>query len=107
MVTDEENELDPQHHPDLRRLGRELRRQMEDTLDAELHAARAAARRRRTVRDVLLAAEDRREVVLVTTLDGERYRGTVIAVGADHIELHDGEIRRVVAADTIAVVTLP
>jgi hypothetical protein len=80
---------------------------MDETLDAELHAARAAARRRRTVRDVLLAAEDRRDVLVVTTLDGEVYRGTVAAVGADHVELRDGDVRRVVTADTIAVVTLP
>ncbi len=107
MVSEEETTLDPLQHPDLRRLGRELRRQMDDTLDAELHAARAAARRRRTVRDILLTAEDRCDPVVVSGTDGQVYRGTVTCVGADHCELEDGSVRRIVAVDQIVMVQLP
>ena len=94
-------------HPDLQRLGRQLRRQMDDTLDAELHAARAAARRKRTLRDVLLTAEDRRDGVVLSAADGQAYRGTVGAVGADHCQLDDGPVRRLIALDHIVMVQLP
>ena len=97
-------------HPDLQRLGRQLRRQMagvDVTLDAELHAARAAARRKRTLRDVLLTAEDRRDGVILSAADGQAYRGTVGAVGADHCQLDDGPVRRLIALDHIVMVQLP
>lgn len=106
MVSDEETTLDPLHHPDLRRLGRELRRQMDETLDAELHAARAAARRRRTLRDVLLTAEDRQDEVVLGTGDGQVHRGAVAAVGADHVELLVAGIRHIVVLDKIVAVTV-
>ncbi len=98
--------LDPLRHPDLQRLGRELRRQMDDTLDAELNAARAAARRRLTLRDALLTAEDRREEVAVSATDGQVYRGNVIAVGTDHCELEDGRVTRLIAIDHIVMVRI-
>ncbi len=82
---------DPLRHPDLARLGRALRDQLDETLDAEQHAARAAARRRRSLRDALLEAEDRRAAVRVSCIDGQLYRGTVVAVGTDHVALADGE----------------
>jgi hypothetical protein len=79
---------------------------MDETLEAELHAAQAAARRRRSLRDVLLAAEDRRDDVVVAAVDGQVYRGSVAAVGSDHVELcHDG-LRRMIAVDAIVAVTL-
>lgn len=107
MVETEENALDPLLHPDLRRLGRELRRQMDDTLDAELAAARAAARRRRTLRDVLLTAEDRHDNITVSVSDGQVYRGILTAVGADHCEIADAGVIRILAMDHIVMVQLP
>jgi len=60
-------------------LGRRLRRQMDETLDAEQSAAHSADR------------------ALVWADDGRCYRGTVLAVGVDHAELSGEEGRRVVA----------
>jgi len=77
--------MDPFDHPDLVHLGRRLRNRLDDTLDAEQYAARAAARRRRSLRDRLLDAEDRTEQVVVSTTDGHVYRGVVDAVGVDHV----------------------
>jgi hypothetical protein len=70
---------------------------MDDTLDAEQSAARAAARRRRTLRDLLLDLEDRADAASIWASDGRCYRGTVRAVGVDHAELVDGSARRIVA----------
>ncbi len=81
--------MDPFSHPDLERLGRALRDRFDETLIAEQSAARAAARRRRTLRDHLLEAEDRSAVVVVTATDGYTYRGVVEAVGVDHVVLVD------------------
>jgi hypothetical protein len=64
---------------------------MDETLDAEQSAARAAARRRRTLRDLFLDAEDRSERTVVFTSDGRAYRGTVTAVGMDHVEVAGSE----------------
>lgn len=74
-------------HPDLIRLGRSLRERMDRTLEAEMEAARSAALRTRTMRDLLLDAEDRRSFVRVTSSGGDVHAGTVIAVGADHVEI--------------------
>ncbi len=82
---------DPLRHPDLARLGRAMRDQLDETLDAEQHAARAAARRRRGLRDVLLEAEDRGAVARLSCVDGQLYRGTVAAVGTDHVALAGGD----------------
>jgi hypothetical protein len=77
---------------------------MDDTLDAEQSAAREAARRRRTLRDLLLDLEDRSDAASIWTADGRCYRGTVQAVGIDHAELADGGGRFVVTlAQVVAV----
>lgn len=89
--------MDPFGHPDLVRLGRSLRNRLDDTLDAEQSAARAAALRRRTLRDRLLDSEDRTELLLLSTDDGHVYRGVVDAVGVDHVVLIDGDVERFVA----------
>ena len=79
--------VDPLRHPDLARIGRRMREQLDDTLEAEQHAARAAALRRRTLRDVLLEAEDRRALAVCSLTDGYLYRGTVASVGTDHVAI--------------------
>ena len=89
--------MDPFGHPDLRRLGRTLRTQLDDTLDAEQSAARSAARRRRTLRDICLDAEDRSATVVITTTDGNVVRGGTVAVGVDHLVIEDAGIQRFVA----------
>ena len=89
--------MDPFEHPDLQRLGRSMRNQLDETLDAEQHAARAAARRRMTIRDRLLESEDRAEHIVLSTSDGHMYHGVVDAMGIDHIVVRDGEIDRYLA----------
>jgi len=89
--------MDPFGHPDLQRLGRSMRDEFDETLDAEQHAARAAARRRMTLRDRLLESEDRREHVVLSTSDGHVYHGIVEAVGIDHVVILDGEADRYLA----------
>ncbi len=89
--------MDPFGHPDLVRLGRSLRNRLDDTLDAEQSAARAAALRRRTLRDRLLDSEDRTELLVLSTADGQIHRGVVEAVGVDHVVLIDGDVERFVA----------
>ncbi len=89
--------MDPFGHPDLQRLGRSMRDEFDETLDAEQHAARAAARRRMTIRDRLLESEDRRENVVLSTSDGQVYQGVVEAVGMDHVVILDGEADRYLA----------
>ena len=69
--------MDPFSHPDLARIGRDLRTRLDDTLDAEQEAARAAAMRRMSLRDRLILSEDRSERVLLSTADGHMYRGVV------------------------------
>ena len=96
--------MDPIGHPDLVRLGRTLRNRLDDTLDAEQAAARAVARRRRTLRDRLLDSEDRREHVVLTTADGHIHRGVVDAVGVDHVLLIDDTAERFVATAHIVTV---
>jgi len=87
-------------------LGRRLRRQMDETLEAELDAARAAARRRRTLRHVLICLEDRADAVVVHTPDGRRVAGTITAVGIDHIEVRAGEGRSYISFDHIVAVDI-
>ena len=89
--------MDPFGHPDLQRLGRSMRDEFDETLDAEQHAARAAARRRLTMRDRLLDSEDRAERVVLSMTDGHVYHGAVEAVGIDHVVVRDGQIDRYVA----------
>jgi hypothetical protein len=96
--------MDPMGHPDLVRLGRTLRNRLDDTLDAEQTAARAAARRRRTLRDRLLDSEDRTERVVLTTADGQMHRGVVEAVGVDHVVVIDGSAERFIAINHIITV---
>lgn len=97
---------DPLRHPDLVRLGRNLRDQLDETLDAEQHAARSAARRRRTLRDRLLTAEDRGQVARLSCADGQLYRGVVDAVGADHVVLREGAAERTVMLAYIVALDL-
>lgn len=92
---------DPLRHPDLARMGRRLRAQLDGVLEAEQDAARAVQRRRRTLRDILLEAEDRRSVAVVTAGDGLHFRGEVVAVGADHVVLADEGRERCVALDHV------
>ena len=89
--------MDPFGHPDLERLGRTLRTRLDETLDAEQSAARSAARRRKTLRDVCLDAEDRGADVVLATIDGHVSRGLVSAVGVDHLVVVDGGTERYVA----------
>ena len=58
---------------------------MDRTLDAEMEAARAAAQRRRSLRDRLLTAEDGEAVVVIGTADGTVHGGRISAVGTDHV----------------------
>jgi Protein of unknown function (DUF2642) len=95
--------MDPFGHPDLQRLGRSMRDQLDETLDAEQYAARAAARRRTSLRDRLLDSEDRGEHVVVSTSDGHIYNGTVEAVGADHAVIVEGPAARYIAIAHIVV----
>ena len=62
--------MDPFGHPDLDRLGRSLRHTLDETLNAEQDAARAAMVRRRTLRDRFVESEDRTELVRVGLVDG-------------------------------------
>lgn len=89
--------MDPFGHPDLQRLGRAMRHELDETLDAEQAAARAAARRRMSLRDRLLESEDRSESVVLSASDGQVYRGIVDAVGIDHVVVRDGEVNRYLA----------
>ena len=98
------SDMDPMGHPDLVRLGRSLRNRLDDTLDAEQAAARAAARRRRTLRDRLLDSEDRTENVVLTTADVHLHRGIVDAVGVDHVVIVDGDIERSISIAHIVTV---
>jgi len=93
---------EPAHHPDLAELGRSLRARMDRTLDAEMSAARAAARRRRTMRDRLLDAEDASMSVTIRIVDGSMHRGTIEAVGVDHLDLRCIDGSRTIAVSAIS-----
>lgn len=88
---------DPLRHPDLVELSRRLRLQLTQVLDAEQEAAAITLRRRSTIRDRLLNAEDRNEVIHVECVDGEMRSGRVEAVGIDHVILGGEEAIRYVA----------
>lgn len=91
-------------HPDLVHIGRVLRERMDRTLEAEMEAARAAARRTRAMRDVLLAIEDRATRVLISAIDGSIHAGVISAVGADHVELANASGRRLLSLPHIVSV---
>lgn len=78
-----------------------MRHELDETLDAEQTAARAAARRRMTLRDRLLESEDRSEDAVLSTSDGQVYRGIVDAVGVDHVVVRDGDVDRYLALSHI------
>lgn len=69
-----------------------------------MEAARAAARRTRTLRDLLLSAEDAASRVYVTASDGSLHSGVVSAVGADHIEITSSGLPHVVAIGHVVAV---
>ena len=97
--------LDSVTHPDLVALGRVLRDRMDRTLDAEMEAARAAARRRRSLRDRLLDAEDRSAVLTISTVEGVSHRGVVDAVGLDHVDLIQSDASIAIPLQHITSVT--
>ena len=74
---------------------------MDRTLDAEMEAARAAAQRRRSLRDRLLTAEDAAAEVLIGTADGAVHGGKISAVGTDHIALEGTGRSRIIAISHI------
>jgi hypothetical protein len=84
-------------HPDLVSIGRVLRERMDRTLEAEMEAARAAARRTRALRDVLIGAEDRGSNVLLGATDGSAHTGVITAVGVDHVEISSNSGCRILA----------
>lgn len=96
--------MDPFSHPDLARLGRDLRSRLDDTLEAEQEAARSAAQRRMSLRDRLILSADKSELVLLSTADGHIYRGVVTAVGTDHVVVEDSGSARYVS--TAHIVTM-
>jgi len=96
--------VDPFGHPDLEHLGRTLRTRLDETLDAEQAAARSAARRRKTLRDVCLDAEDRTADIVLATVDGHVTRGLVTAVGVDHVVVVDAGLERFVALAHVVTV---
>ena len=79
--------MDPLRHPDLIEISRRLRLQLAQVLEAEQEAAAITLRRRSTLRDRLLDAEDRGEIVRITCIDGAVRTGPVGAVGIDHVVL--------------------
>lgn len=87
---------DPLRHPDLVEVSQKLRLQWERVVKAEQAAARATWRRRRSLRDRLIDAEDRRELATLWSIDGRASVGKVRAVGSDHVELQTGTKSRFV-----------
>ena len=79
--------MDPLRHPDLIEISRRLRVQLAEVLEAEQEAAAITLQRRSTIRDRLLDADDRRDAVRVTCVDGTTKTGLIGAVGVDHVLL--------------------
>ena len=101
---DERGHVEVSGHPDLIHLGRMLRDRMDRTLEAEMEAARAAARRTRTLRDLLLSAEDAAARIYLTASDGSLHSGMVAAVGADHVEINASGVPHIVALGHVVAV---
>ena len=100
--------MDPLRHPDLIDISRRLRLQLSQVLEAEQEAAAITLRRRSTIRDRLLDAEDRAEVVRAACTDGVGRTGEVAAVGIDHVVLNmDGTSAYVAISHIIAVEVAP
>jgi hypothetical protein len=77
---------------------------MDRTLEAEMEAARAAARRNRTLRDILLGLEDGARHVSISTGDGAFHAGVVTAVGADHVEIEaSGFLRSISLVQIVSI----
>lgn len=79
--------MDPLRHPDLIEISRRLRNQLSRVLEAEQEAAAVTLRRRSSLRDRLLDAEDRNEEIALMCIDGITRRGRVAGVGVDHVVL--------------------
>lgn len=94
--------MDHLRHPDLVEVGHSLRATHDAVLAASQQAAHIAHRRTRTLRDILLEAEDRGDEVTVHTLDGP-VRGRV-GVGADAVVVGD---RTVIPLQAIRRLDLP
>jgi hypothetical protein len=80
---------------------------MDETLRAEQYAARVSARRRSTIRDRLLMAEDRAERLNIEVVDGSDICGTIVAVGLDHVVVADGRGHCWVALAHVIAVRIP
>lgn len=94
-------------HPDLRALARRLQVEMDETLRAEQYAARVSARRRSTMRDRFLMAEDRAERLNIEVIDGSDICGTIAAVGIDHVVVTDRGTQCWVALQHVIAVRVP
>lgn len=94
-------------HPDLRALDMRLRLEMDETLRAEQYAARVSARRRSTIRDRFLLAEDRAERLNVEIVGGSDVGGVIVAVGADHVVVSDRGRTCWVALQHVVAVRVP
>lgn len=99
--------MDAFDHPDLAEVGARMRRHLADVAAAERWAARIAARRRRSLRDLLIDAEDRDADVTITTATGNAVDGAVIAVGADHVCIATSDRVAVVAIPAVVAVEFP
>lgn len=95
------------NHPDLRALSRRLRLEMDETLRAEQYAARVSARRRSTIRDRFLMAEDRAERLNIEVVGGADICGTIAAVGIDHVVVTDRGTQCWVALPHVIAVRVP
>jgi hypothetical protein len=99
--------MDPLRHPDLIEVSRRLRRQLNQVLEAEQEAAAISMRRRSSIRDRLLDAEDRNELIRVGCSDGITRMGRVAAVGVDHVVLETGGALAYVGIPHIVAVEVP
>jgi hypothetical protein len=99
--------MDPLRHPDLIEISRRLRHQLSQVLEAEQEAAAVTLRRKSTVRDRLLDAEDRNEEIRLTSADGTDRRGRVVAVGVDHVVLEKAAVTSMVSIAHIVAVEAP